>query len=391
MKISRYFQNFFHNSQSSGIILLLCVLVSLLIANSPFGESFQQLLDKKIGWEYIHLQYPLSIWINDGLMAIFFLLVGLEIKRELVEGELSNIQNASLPILAAIGGMVVPAVIYLFFTKNSNYSAGWGIPMATDIAFSLAIISMLSNKVPVSIKVFLTALAIVDDLGAIMVIALFYSEKIELAYLLISLAIFLLLLALNYFKVKTLIFYLIPGLFLWFCMHHSGIHATIAGVLVALSIPTNPSATEISPLEKVEEKLHLPVNFFIMPIFALANTNIRFHTGMVDHLASPFSLGIIGGLFLGKVVGINLFSFLAIQLKISKLPDNSSWTHMIGVGLLAGIGFTMSIFIAVICFKDIGTQDEAKFAILIASILSGFSGYLLLKKVAKRTKIQKII
>jgi NhaA family Na+:H+ antiporter len=205
------------------------------------------------------------------------------------------------------------------------------------------------------------------------------------------LAIFLLLLALNYFKVKTLFFYLIPGLFLWFCMHHSGIHATIAGVLVALSIPTNTSATEISPLKKVEEKLHLPVNFFIMPIFAIANTNIRFHTGMVDHLASPFSLGIIGGLFLGKVVGINLFSFLAIQLKISKLPDNSTWMHMIGVGLLAGIGFTMSIFIAVICFKDIGTQDEAKFAILIASILSGFSGYLLLKKVAKRTKIQKII
>lgn len=384
MNLSQYFKNFFHNSQSSGLLLLLCVMISLLIANSSLGPSFQSILDTELGWESLHLSYPVHIWVNDGLMAIFFLLVGLEIKRELVEGELSNIKNASLPIIAAIGGMVVPAVIYLFFAQNTEYDKGWGIPMATDIAFSLAIISMLGSRVPIAVKIFLTALAIVDDLGAILVIALFYSENIEISYLFISLGIFILLLTLNYFKVKKHIFYIIPGLFLWYFMHHSGIHATIAGVLLAFSIPCNSSTTEISPLEKMEEKLHLPVNFLIMPIFALANTNISFHKGMVDHLTSPFSLGIILGLFAGKVIGINLFSYLAVKLRLSQLPDKSSWSHMIGAGLLAGIGFTMSIFIAVICFKDPIIQDEAKFAILIASVLSGFSGYTLLKVLAKR-------
>ncbi|WP_124640461.1 Na+/H+ antiporter NhaA [Amniculibacterium aquaticum] len=386
MKISRYFSQFFHNSQSSGIVLLVCVFISLLLANSSLGTLFQSLLDTELGNESLHLKYPVSIWINDGLMAIFFLLVGLEIKRELVEGELSNLKNASLPIFAAIGGMVIPAVIYMFFTQNTEYANGWGIPMATDIAFSLAIISMLGNKVPAAVKIFLTALAIVDDLGAILVIALFYSEKLETSYLFISLGIFILLLLLNFFKVKKHIFYIIPGIFLWYFMHHSGIHATIAGVLLAFTIPCNTSETEISPLEKLEEKLHLPVNFLIMPIFALANTNISFHKGMVDHLASPFSLGIILGLFAGKVMGINLFSFIAIKLNISQLPDKSTWTHLIGAGLLAGIGFTMSIFIAVICFKDPIIQDEAKFAILIASIVSGFAGYSLLNALAKRKR-----
>ncbi|MBS1548907.1 MAG: Na+/H+ antiporter NhaA [Bacteroidetes bacterium] len=382
--LSQYFKNFFHSSQSSGVLLLLCVFISLLIANSSLGLGFQNLLNTEIGWESIHLKYSVGIWVNDGLMAIFFLLVGLEIKRELLEGELSNIKNASLPIVAAIGGMLVPAFIYLFFTQGTQYANGWGIPMATDIAFSLAIISMLGSKVPLSIKVFLTALAIVDDLGAILVIAIFYSEKIETYYLLLSLAIFILLMVLNYCKVKKHIFYIIPGLFLWYFMHHSGIHATIAGVLLALTIPTNESDTEISPLEKLEEKLHIPVNFIIMPLFALANTNISFHKGMVDHLASPFSLGIIGGLFWGKVLGIVLFSFVAIRLKISQLPYKSTWFHLIGTGLLAGIGFTMSIFIAVICFKDPIIQDEAKFAILLASVISGFSGYILLKFLAKK-------
>jgi NhaA family Na+:H+ antiporter len=326
------------------------------------------------------------MWINDGLMAIFFLLVGLEIKRELVEGELSDIKNASLPIIAAFGGMLVPAGIYLIFTQHTEFSKGWGIPMATDIAFSLAIISMLGKKVPISIKIFLTALAIVDDLGAILVIAIFYSEKIEISYLFLSLLMFVVLIILNYFKIKKHIFYIIPGIFLWYFMHHSGIHATIAGVILAFTIPCNKSDTQISPLEKLEQKLHLPVNFLIMPIFALANTNITFHSGMVNQLTSSFSIGIIAGLFLGKVIGINLFSFIAIRLKISKIPDNSNWKHLIGAGLLAGIGFTMSIFIAVICFKDIAQQDEAKFAILIASILSGFAGYFLLNILAIKKK-----
>ena len=379
MLITQYFKKFFQFAQSSGNLLVICVALSLLIANSSLGEGFQSLLDTFIG------PYSTSMWINDGLMAIFFLLVGLEIKRELVEGELSNFKSASLPIFAAIGGMLVPALIFTLFNHGTEYQNGWGIPMATDIAFSLAIISMLGNRVPASVKIFLTALAIVDDLGAIVVIAIFYTEKLETTYLLLSALIMLILIVLNYLKVKKHIFYIIPGIFLWYCMHHSGIHATIAGVLLAFTIPTNVSTTEISPLEKLEEKLHFPVSYIIMPIFALANTNIKFHDGMVDGLFTNFGYGIILGLFLGKVIGINLFSLIAIKLKLSNLPNKSNWSQMIGAGLLAGIGFTMSIFIALLSYKGhTEIQDEAKFAILIASAISGFSGYFLLKVISKK-------
>ena len=379
MLITQYFKKFFQFAQSSGNLLVICVALSLLIANSSLGEGFQSLLDTFIG------PYSISMWINDGLMAIFFLLVGLEIKRELVEGELSSFKSASLPIFAAIGGMLVPALIFTLFNHGTEYQNGWGIPMATDIAFSLAIISMLGNRVPASVKIFLTALAIVDDLGAIVVIAIFYTEKLETTYLLLSALIMLILIVLNYLKVKKHIFYIIPGIFLWYCMHHSGIHATIAGVLLAFTIPTNVSTTEISPLEKLEEKLHFPVSYIIMPIFALANTNIKFHDGMVDALFTNFGYGIILGLFLGKVIGINLFSLIAIKLKLSNLPNKSNWSQMIGAGLLAGIGFTMSIFIALLSYKGhTEIQDEAKFAILIASAISGFSGYFLLKAISKK-------
>lgn len=381
--ITKYFQNFFNNSQSSGVILLFCVAISLLIANSSLAESFQHLLHYTLG------AYSVEVWINDGLMAIFFLLVGLEIKREIVEGELSDIKNASLPIVAALGGMLVPAAIYAIFNSGTEYSNGWGIPMATDIAFSLAIVSMLGKKVPASIKIFLAALAIVDDLGAILVIAIFYTEQIHWMYLGISGGIMLLLAALNYFNVQKHIFYLLPGVVLWYCMHHSGIHATIAGVLLAFTIPTNVSKTEISPLEKLEHGLHKPVNFLIMPIFALANTNITFVEGMVDGLASSLGLGILGGLFVGKALGIGLFSWVAIQLKLSSLPVGSSWMQMIGTGFLAGIGFTMSIFIALLSFKNhIDIQNEAKFAILIASGLSGIVGFMILKRSAKKKAIK---
>ena len=389
MTITNYFKKFFHSSQSSGIILILCVAISLLIANSSLGESFQNLLDKNIGTELFHLNYPLSIWINDGLMAIFFLLVGLEIKREIVEGELSNFKSASLPIIAAIGGMIVPAIIYFLFNHGTEYAKGWGIPMATDIAFSLAIISMLGRKVPLSLKIFLAALAIVDDLGAILVIAVFYTDQIHWDYLALSALMLTILVALNFFNFKKHIFYIIPGLFLWYFMHHSGIHATIAGVLLAFTIPTNISTTEISPLEKLEQKLHLPVNFLIMPIFALANTNITFQSGMVDGLFTNFGYGIILGLFLGKLLGITFFSWIFIKLKISSLPDQSSWTQLMGAALLAGIGFTMSIFIALLSFKGHPEiQDEAKFAVLVASVISGFAGYSLLRYVGKK-KITK--
>ena len=364
---------------------MVCVGISLMIANSSIADSFQALLDQKIGTEIFQLNYPLSIWINDGLMAIFFLLVGLEIKREIIEGELSSVKSASLPIVAAIGGMLVPALIFYAFNYGTAYEKGWAIPMATDIAFSLAIISMLGRKVPLSLKIFLAALAIVDDLGAIVVIALFYTDQIDWNYLALSGLMVAILMILNFLNFKKHVFYVIPGIILWYFMHHSGIHATIAGVLLAFTIPTNLSTTELSPLEKLEQKLHLPVNFLIMPLFALANTNITFKAGMVDGLFSNFGYGIIVGLFLGKIVGINLFSWIFIQLKISSLPEKSSWSQMLGAGFLAGIGFTMSIFIALLSFKNHPEiQDEAKFAILVASIISGISGYLLLKFVAKR-------
>ncbi|MCT3959551.1 Na+/H+ antiporter NhaA [Elizabethkingia anophelis] len=381
MKLTQYFKKFFESSQSSGIILILCVLVSLFIANSSLGTGFQNILDSHLG------PYSVAEWINDGLMSVFFLLVGLEIKREMLEGELSNIKNASLPIFAAIGGMLVPALIYAFFNNGTEYAKGWGIPMATDIAFSLAIISMLSSRVPASIKIFLAALAIVDDLGAILVIAIFYTEQLHWSYLLISGGILVLLVLFNKLGVKKHIFYLIPGVALWYCMHHSGIHATIAGVLLAFTIPTNISDTEISPLEKLEGMLHTPVNYLIMPIFALANTNIVFQKGMVDGLFTSFGAGIIGGLIIGKLVGILLFSFIAVKLGISKIPQHSKWSQMVGVGLLAAIGFTMSIFIAILSFKghqDI--QDEAKFAILVASTLAGFAGYTVLKFTSKKRR-----
>ena len=384
MNLSLYFKKFFNNSQASGIILIFCVLISLLIANSSLAGSFQSFLDKEIATHLFELEYPVSIWINDGLMAVFFLLVGLEIKRELVEGELSSFKNASLPIFAAVGGMLVPAVVYSIFNSGTEYSNGWGIPMATDIAFSLAIISMLGKKIPNSIKIFLAALAIVDDLGAILVIAIFYTEQIHWTYLLLSFGVTALLFILNFLKVTKTIFYIIPGLFLWYFLHHSGIHATIAGVLLAFSIPTNASNVEISPLEKLEHQLHIPVSFLIMPIFALTNTNITFSNEMVAGVTSTLGLGIICGLILGKLIGINLFSLIAIKLKLSSLPQNSNWTQMIGVGLLAGIGFTMSIFIALLSFKgEIEIQDEAKFAILIASFIAAILGYLILSLSSK--------
>ena len=344
MELTQYFRNFFQSSQSSGIILIICVALSLLIANSSAGESFHYFLNSSLG------PYSLSVWINDGLMAVFFLLVGLEIKREIIEGELSSFKSASLPIFAALGGMLVPALIYFIFNSGTDYAKGWGIPMATDIAFSLAIISMLGRRVPASIKIFLAALAIVDDLGAILVIAIFYTEQIHWSYLFLSAGIMLLLVLLNYFKVTKHIFYLVPGAFLWYFMHHSGIHATIAGVLLAFTIPTNISKEEISPLEKLENKLHFPVNFLIMPIFALANTNIILKNGMVDGLFTNFGMGIICGLVFGKVIGITTFSFVAIKMKISEIPFKSNWIQMLGAGFLAGIGFTMSIFIALLSF-----------------------------------------
>lgn len=379
------FQKFFQSGKVGGIILLFCVIISLIIANSSLATNFSTFLSQNLGFNIgsVEIKYSISAWINDGLMAIFFLLVGLEIKRELIEGELSTVKKASLPVLAAVGGMAIPALTYFFFNKGEATASGWGIPMATDIAFALAIIAMLGKSVPASLKIFLAALAIADDLGAILVIAIFYTEQIHWNYLLMGGGIFALLLALNYFKVKSLWFYLIPGIFLWYFVHHSGIHATIAGVLLAFTIPTNDTEIE-SPLEKLEHFLTVPVNFLIMPIFALANTNITFEKGMIEGLNSPLGFGIIVGLFFGKTIGITLFSWFAVKIKLAKLPSGANWQHVIGVGMLAGIGFTMSIFISLLSFSDPFHITEAKFAILCASVISGLIGFVYLKSIGKK-------
>ena len=385
MIVTQYFKKFLSSNQSSGILLILCVILSLIIANSPLAEGFSNLLTTEIGIESLHLKYSFSSWINDGLMTIFFILVGLEIKREIIDGELSDIKKASLPIFAAIGGMAIPALIYFGVTYQTEYQAGWGIPMATDIAFSLAILSLLGKKVPIALKVFLAALAIVDDLGAILVIAIFYTNEINWLYLGFCAGIIALLFIFNKLKITKLAFYIIPGILLWYFMHHSGIHATIAGVILAFCIPINDSKTNISPLKKLEHQLHIPVSFIIMPIFAFANTNIHINPEVFSTLINPLSLGIFGGLAIGKVIGINLLSYIAIKLKISSLPENSQWSQIIGVGFLAGIGFTMSIFISLLSFPNqIDIQDEAKISILLASLVSGVLGYAILHLTSKK-------
>lgn len=382
------FKKFTQSETSGGIILIFCVNISLIIANSSVGPQFASLLDTVIGFKTnnIDLEYSVASWINDGLMAIFFLMVGLEIKRELIEGELSSFKQASLPIIAALGGVVAPALIFHSFNIGLETDKGWAIPMATDIAFAVAIITMLGKNVPASLKIFLAALAIVDDLMAILVIAIFYSGTLEYTYLIYAAGFVLLLVIFNRLGIKNLAFYLIPGAFIWYFIHHSGIHATIAGVITAFTLPTTPDDKE-SPLEKLEHMLVNPVNFIIIPIFALANTNITFESGMVEGLLTPLGLGIILGLMVGKPVGIFLTSWLAIKLGISKMPDRSRWIHLLGVGMIAGIGFTMSIFISLLSFSDSPLlMAEAKFSILIGSLLSAILGSLLLITVAKAQK-----
>lgn len=374
------FNQFFQSSKFGGFLLLFCVLISLGVANSAYAVAYEAMLVEKIGFAIgsFTLREETRAWINDGLMAIFFLLMGLEIKREFLGGELSTLKKAALPVFAALGGMLVPASTYLIFNSGTSTASGWGIPMATDIAFALAIISMLGKSVPSSLKIFLAALAISDDLGAILVIAFFYTKQIYWIYLLWAIGVFLVLLALNYFKVKTLTPYLIFGLPLWYFVHHSGIHATISGVLLASTIPNNVKTS--SPLARLEHVLTKPVNLIIMPIFALVNTNISFQSEMLDGLFSPLSLGIIIGLLVGKALGISLFSIVAVKVRLAKLPSKANWLHIIGVGLLAGIGFTMSIFIALLSFEEQAYIVQAKFSVLCASTLAGFIGFLFLKR-----------
>lgn len=379
------FKKFYQSSSFGSIVLLSCLILSLVLANSPLSEDFGALLHHHLGFQsdQIDLHFSVEEWVNDVLMSIFFLLVGLEIKRELVEGELSSPKKAVLPILAAFGGAIVPALIYLAFNSGTETVHGWGIPMATDIAFALAVISTLGNSIPSSLKVFLAALAIADDLIAILVIAIFYSSELHLLYLLYAGLLTALLILFNRMKVTKLYFYILPGLFIWYFILHSGIHATIAGVVLAFTIPTNATDKE-SPLERLEHLLVKPVNLLIIPLFALVNTNIQYEPGMFEGLTTPLGLGISLGLLIGKVTGVVFTCFLLYKFKLAFLPKDATWMHMVGVGLLGGIGFTMSIFVSNLSFPDPFHVQESKFSILLASATAALLGYLFLKMVAKK-------
>lgn len=329
-------------------------------------------------WNTSLAGHTLVHWINDGLMTIFFLLIGLELEREIYIGELSNLRNALFPVFAALGGMLVPAGVYLAFNQNGGDPSGAGIPMATDIAFALGALSMLGKRVPASLKVFLTALAVIDDLGAIMVIAVFYSASLDLQSFGIAMAVFGLLLVFNRLRIHNLLPYLIGGVIMWYFMLSSGIHATLTGVLLAFAIPFG-SGDEKSPSYILQDILHGPVAYFILPVFALANTCILIDAGAVDSLGGAVSLGIIVGLMLGKPLGILLFTALASVSKIASLPEDLKWTHILGAGALAGIGFTMSIFITLLAFGDETLINASKLSVLIASVSAGVIGFLVLK------------
>jgi NhaA family Na+:H+ antiporter len=376
--LSKSFADFFDSEKASAIVLMACTVLCLLIANSAVGPAYQGLWQEKLAG------LSLEHWVNDALMAVFFLLIGLELERELYVGELSSLKNALLPIFAAIGGIAVPAGIHFALNNGTPTQAGTGIPMATDIAFALGALSLLGSRVPGSLKVFLTATAVMDDLGAIIVIALFYSTQFSATYLLGSLGVFLLLVIFNrVFRIMALTPYLLGGAVMWFLMMKSGVHATIAGVLLAFAIPFSSTAEdEKSPSHRLEHVLHKPVAFVILPLFALANTAVVFAPQWQASLASLNSLGIIGGLVLGKPVGIALLSFLAVSVGLCRLPADLNWRHVIGVGLLGGIGFTMSIFITNLAF--VGQQDlinASKMAILVASAFAGCLGFLWLRMI----------
>lgn len=375
---SDLFKEFFENEKSSGLVLIGCTLISLILANSIFSSEYLHTWHMKIGTE------SLEYWINDGLMTIFFLLIGLELEREIYQGELSNIKEALLPIFAALGGMLVPAGLYLLLNYGTVAHSGAGIPMATDIAFALGVLSLLGNRVPLSLKVFLTALAVIDDLGAILVIAIFYTKTIFWFNLAVSFGILLILFILNRMKVKNLIPYLIGGVIMWYFMLNSGIHATITGVLLAFVIPFG-DGTKNSISYKLQHFLHKPVAFIILPLFALANTAIVLGSDIVETLHLHYSMGIMLGLVVGKPLGIALFSFIAVSIGLCKLPNDLNWKTIISVGFLGGIGFTMSIFVTLLAFDDHHIINNAKFIILLSSLTAGIIGFLALKQNLKKS------
>ena len=430
--IIRPFQTFLEKEASGGILLLLMAALALIWANSPYAESYFGLWHTKfsIGFENNFLDYSLHHWINDGLMVIFFFVVGLEIKRELLVGELASFKKAALPIMAALGGMIFPALFYAGFNFGKEGISGWGFPMATDIAFAIGILALLGSRVPVALKVFITALAIVDDIGAVLVIAVFYTSGISFMSLGIAAVILVLLILSNITGVKNLIVYTVLGIGLWLAFLSSGIHATVAGVLLAFTIPASAKINTLqfltrgkklmeefdiageegpnvlsneerqsvvqsledncenilTPLQRFEHKLHPWVSYLIMPVFALANAGVAVGDNFFTALANPISLGIITGLFFGKQIGIFIFTWLSVKLKIASAPAGVNWRQIYSAGILAGIGFTMSLFIANLAFSNEELLNISKAGILIASLISGLIGFFILKKSLNTTE-----
>ncbi len=384
--ISKPFKWFFKLEAASGLVLLFAAIIALFVSNSELASIYYDILNSYFALGFGEFKLKLSVlhWINDVLMAIFFFLVSLEIKREFIQGELSNPKQASLPIIAAVGGMLVPALIYVAINYgNSETLKGWAIPSATDIAFSLGVLSLLGKRVPISLKVFLTALAIIDDLGAIVIIAFFYSGKIQAMYLLLMLASIIILIIFNRLNIRSFIPYLIVGIFLWDFTHSSGIHATIAGVLLALTIPhkdkKNKNSHKNSMLIKLEHAISPYVAFGIMPIFAFANAGVSLEGLSIATLMNPVPLGILCGLFFGKQFGVFIFSYISIKLKFAEMPNDSDWLKLYGVGVLTGIGFTMSLFVGNLAFVET-TQylSGVKIGVLLGSLASTLFGYMLI-------------
>ena len=372
MQASKLFNEFFNSEKAGGLILIACTMLSLIVANSSLGAGYHHF------WQTDFAGHSIEHWINDGLMTIFFLLIGLELEREIYQGELSKVKDALLPLFAAMGGIFVPAGLFLLLNYGTPTQSGAGIPMATDIAFALGILALLGSRVPTSLKVFLTALAVIDDLGAIMIIAIFYTKTLLWTNLFIALGIFALLLVFNRLKVRNLIPYLVGGIGMWYFMLHSGVHATITGVLLAFAIPFGDGG-EKSTSYILQHILHKPVAFVILPIFALANTAIVLSSDMGHTLTQNYSIGIALGLIVGKPLGIFLLTFLSITFGFCKLPDDLNWKSILGVGFLGGIGFTMSIFITLLAFDDEDIINKAKFVILLSSLIAGLIGFFSLK------------
>lgn len=432
-KLTYPIQEFLHKEASGGILLIACTIVALIWANSPFADSYHHLWYTYLSIDLggLGLKYSIHHWINDGLMVIFFFVVGLEIKRELLVGELSSVKKASLPIAAALGGMIFPALIYTIFNMGSEGSSGWGIPMATDIAFVVGILALLGKRVPLALKIFILALAIVDDIGAVLVIAVFYTSQISFVSLMIAAGLLILLVVMNKMGVRNLLIYTLVGIALWLAFLKSGVHATVAGVLLAFTIPasarintkkftyesgslihdfdnagehgsdvlTNSERLSIveqienncekilTPLQRFEHDLHPWVSFFIMPVFALANAGVTIGSGLSSALTHPVSIGIILGLFIGKQIGIFSFSYLAVKLKLAAEPEGVSWMKIYAASILAGIGFTMSLFIANLAFNSPELLNISKVGILSGSLLSGIIGFVVLKSALSKTKM----